>query len=131
MARRALLALFLEAVIVSTALVAYARATPPVAAVPPAPASVTDIVAATGIPVALHGGTGMSPEQFTDLVGRGCAKVNISTALKIAFMQSGYDHMTEHPGKYDPPVLFKAQRAAVKDMAAHHIGMFGGAGKAW
>ncbi len=92
---------------------------------------VSDIVAATGIPVALHGGTGMSPEQFTDLVSRGCAKVNISTALKIAFMKSGYDFMTEHPGKYDPPSLFKVQRAAVKDMAAHHIQMFGGAGKAW
>ena len=92
---------------------------------------VTDIVEATGIPVALHGGTGMSAEQFTDLIGRGCAKVNISTALKIAFMKAGYDFMTENPGKYDPPSIFKVQRAAVKDMAADHIRMFGSAGKAW
>jgi ketose-bisphosphate aldolase len=91
---------------------------------------VTDIVEATGIPVALHGGTGMTPEQFTDLIGRGCAKVNISTALKIRFMQSGYDYMTEHPGKYDPPSLFEVQRAAVKEMAADHIRMFGSEGKA-
>ena len=54
-------------------------------------------------------------EQFTDLIARGCAKVNISTALKIAFMKSGYDFMTENPGKYDPPSIFKVQRAAVKD----------------
>jgi fructose-bisphosphate aldolase class II len=92
---------------------------------------VTDIVEATGIPVALHGGTGMSAEQFTDLISRGCAKVNISTALKIAFMTSGYDFMTENPGKYDPPSIFKAQRAAVKDMAADHIRKFGSVGKAW
>ena len=92
---------------------------------------VTDIVEATGIPVALHGGTGMSAEQFTDLISRGCAKVNISTALKIAFMKSGYDFMTENPGKYDPPAIFKAQRAAVKGMAADHIRMFGSVGKAW
>ncbi len=92
---------------------------------------VTDIVEATGIPVALHGGTGMSAEQFTDLISRGCAKVNISTALKIAFMKSGYDFMTENPGKYDPPSIFKVQRAAVKDMAADHIRMFGSVGKAW
>lgn len=92
---------------------------------------VTDIVEATGIPVALHGGTGMSAEQFTDLISRGCAKVNISTALKIAFMKSGYEFMTENPGKYDPPAIFKAQRAAVKDMAADHIRMFGSVGKAW
>jgi ketose-bisphosphate aldolase len=92
---------------------------------------VTDIVEATRIPVALHGGTGMSAEQFTDLISRGCAKVNISTALKIAFMTSGYDFMTENPGKYDPPSIFKAQRAAVKDMAADHIRKFGSVGKAW
>jgi fructose-bisphosphate aldolase class II len=92
---------------------------------------VTDIVEATGIPVALHGGTGMSAEQFTDLIARGCAKVNISTALKIAFMKSGFEFMTENPGKYDPPSIFKVQRAAVKEMAADHIRKFGSVGKAW
>jgi fructose-bisphosphate aldolase class II len=92
---------------------------------------VTDIVEATGIPVALHGGTGMSPEQFTDLIARGCAKVNISTALKIAFMSAGFDFLTGNPGKYDPPSQMKVQRAAVKAMAEDHIRMFGSAGKAW
>jgi len=92
---------------------------------------VTDIINATGIPVALHGGTGMSAEQFRDLTGRGCAKVNISTALKIAFMKSGFDYMTAHPKEYDPPSIFKAQRAAVMEMAEHHIRLFGSDGKAW
>ena len=92
---------------------------------------VSDIVEATGLPVALHGGTGMTPEQFSDLIARGCAKVNISTALKIAFMKSGYDFMTEHPGDYDPPKIFSAQRAAVTEMAKHHIRLFGSEGKAW
>jgi ketose-bisphosphate aldolase len=92
---------------------------------------VSDIVSAVPIPIALHGGTGMTPEQFSDLVSRGCAKVNISTALKIRFMQSGYDHMTSHPGEYDPPAMFRAQRAAVIEMAKDHIRMFGSAGQAW
>ena len=92
---------------------------------------VTDIVQATGVPVALHGGTGMTPEQFSDLIARGCAKVNISTALKIVFMKSGYDFMTEHPGDYDPPKIFTAQRAAVMEMAKYHIRLFGSEGKAW
>jgi ketose-bisphosphate aldolase len=92
---------------------------------------VTDIVKATGIPVALHGGTGMTPEQFSDLISRGCAKVNISTALKIAFMKSGYEYMTEHPGEYDPPSIFKVQRAAVMEVARKHIRLFGSEGKAW
>jgi ketose-bisphosphate aldolase len=92
---------------------------------------VSDIVAEEPIPIALHGGSGMKPEQFSDLIARGCAKVNISTALKIRFMKSGYDYMTEHPGEYDPPALFRAQRAAVIDMARDHIRMFGSEGKAW
>jgi len=91
---------------------------------------VTDIVKATGVPVALHGGTGMTPDQFSDLIARGCAKVNISTALKIRFMQSGYDYITDHPTEYDPPKLFGHQRTAVKDMAAEYIRMFGGEGRA-
>lgn len=92
---------------------------------------VTDLVEATGVPVALHGGTGMTPAQFTDLIARGCAKVNISTALKIRFMQSGYDYMTEHPREYDPPKLFARQRGALIDMAREYITLFGSEGKAW
>lgn len=92
---------------------------------------VTDIVTATGVPVALHGGTGMTPAQFSDLIARGCAKVNISTALKIRFMKSGYDYITDHPTEYDPPSLFKHQRAEVMAMAKEYFGLFGSEGKAW
>jgi fructose-bisphosphate aldolase class II len=92
---------------------------------------VTDIVEATGKPVALHGGTGMTAEQFSDLIARGCAKVNISTALKIAFIQSGFDYVGAHPTEYDPPKLFDAQRDAVAQMARDHITRFGAQGRAW
>jgi fructose/tagatose bisphosphate aldolase len=92
---------------------------------------VSDIVAAHPVPIALHGGSGLTDDQFRDCIARGCAKVNISTALKIAFMKSGYDYMTEHPGEYDPPAIFTAQRAAVMEMAKYHIRLFGSEGKAW
>jgi fructose-bisphosphate aldolase class II len=92
---------------------------------------VTDIVEATGKPVALHGGTGMSPEQFTDLISRGCAKVNISTAVKIAFMSSAEEYMAAHPAEYDPSKLFPVQHAAVVEMAKHHMRLFSSDGKAW
>jgi fructose-bisphosphate aldolase class II len=73
----------------------------------------------------------MTPEQFSDLIARGCAKVNISTAVKIAYMKSGFDYMTAHPGEYDPPALLSAQRAAVIETAKYHIRLFGSEGKAW
>jgi fructose-bisphosphate aldolase, class II len=94
---------------------------------------ISDLVAATGIPMALHGGTGLSDEQFTDLIARGCAKVNISTALKETYMKSGLEFLREagERDKWDPPSLFRHQRAAVVDMARRHIRLFGGAGHAW
>ena len=94
---------------------------------------VSDLVEATGVPMALHGGTGLSDEQFRDLIGRGCAKVNISTALKETFMRSGLEFLrgADEAGKWDPPSLFAHQRAAVVEMARRHVRLFGGSGRAW
>jgi fructose-bisphosphate aldolase class II len=94
---------------------------------------ITDLVEATGVPMALHGGTGLSDDQFTDLISRGCAKVNISTAVKEAFMRSGLEHLkqAEATDKWDPPTLFRHQKAAVVDTARRHIALFGGSGQAW
>ncbi|MCZ2831093.1 class II fructose-bisphosphate aldolase [Modestobacter sp. VKM Ac-2986] len=94
---------------------------------------VSDLVAATGVPMALHGGTGLSAEQFQDLIARGCAKVNISTALKQVFLQSSLAFLREAEtrGKWDPPSFFAHQRTAVVDMAAEHMRTFGSSGRAW
>jgi fructose-bisphosphate aldolase, class II len=93
---------------------------------------VTDLVEATGVPMALHGGTGLSPDQFRDLIGRGCAKVNISTAIKESYMRSALEHLkvAEERDKWDPPTLFAHQRAAVMATAREHIALFGGSGRA-
>lgn len=94
---------------------------------------VTDLVEATGVPMALHGGTGLTDDQFQDLIARGCAKVNISTAVKETFMRSGLEFLQETAArdKWDPPSLFAHQRAALVDMARRHIRLFGGSGRAW
>ena len=93
---------------------------------------VSDIVARVDIPMALHGGTGMSDERFTDLISRGCAKINISTALKVAYMKSNLEFLkqAEQKNVWDPPSLFTAVHAAVKEMAADHMRRFGSVGKA-
>jgi ketose-bisphosphate aldolase len=93
---------------------------------------VTDLVERVDIPMALHGGTGMSDDQFSDLIRRGCAKVNISTALKVSYMKANLEFLkrAEQQDKWDPPSLFTAVSAAVREMAADHIRRFGSAGKA-
>jgi fructose-bisphosphate aldolase class II len=94
------------------------------------PERVTEIVDVHPIPQVLHGGTGLTEEQFTDLIARGCAKVNISTALKIAFVDAHREYLDANPTKKDPPSMLKHVRTAVKDMAERHIRIFGSAGQA-
>jgi fructose/tagatose bisphosphate aldolase len=93
---------------------------------------VSDIVAAQPIPIALHGGTGLTDAQFSDLIARGCAKVNISTALKVTYMQASLEFLrgAAERDAWDPPSLFSATRTAVVAMAADHMRRFGSVGKA-
>ena len=75
----------------------------------------------------------MTDEQFADLIARGCAKVNISTALKRRYMKSNLAFLREAEAadKWDPPSLFTHVRANIVDMAKDHIRRFGSEGKAW
>jgi len=91
---------------------------------------VSDIVARVPVPICLHGGTGLTARQFDDLIARGCAKVNISTALKIAFMRAHRDFFELHPDHADPPALLRFVRERVVAMAREHLGMFHCVGKA-
>jgi fructose-bisphosphate aldolase class II len=91
---------------------------------------VTQIVARAGIPIALHGGSGLTEAQFGDLVSRGCAKVNVSTALKQAFLGSNRAYLADNPGVTEPLRLLDHVREAVKEMALYHIASVGAAGRA-
>jgi fructose-bisphosphate aldolase class II len=92
---------------------------------------VTDVVEATGIPCALHGGSGLTDDQFKDLIARGCAKVNISTALKRQFMQSNLEFLldAQKRDKWDPPSLFRAVQADTVRLTADLMRTFGSSGK--
>ncbi|CAG6392160.1 class II fructose-bisphosphate aldolase [Streptomyces cocklensis] len=93
---------------------------------------VSDLVAAHPVPIALHGGSGLSDDQFRDLISRGCAKVNISTALKETFMKSGLAFLESaaERQKWDPPSLFRSVRQDVVDMTGSLMTLFGSAGRA-
>jgi ketose-bisphosphate aldolase len=93
---------------------------------------VSAIVEAHPLPIALHGGSGLSDEQFRNLIARGCAKVNISTALKEVFMKSNlvFLEATAKKQKWDPPSLFKAVGQDVIEMTGSLMTLFGSAGRA-
>ncbi len=83
----------------------------------------------TGVPIALHGGTGLSGEVFRKAISLGCAKVNISTAIKYAFIDGFVDYHTSEK-QYEPLKPLGAQSEAVKKVVETNIRLFGSEGKA-
>jgi fructose-bisphosphate aldolase class II len=92
---------------------------------------VSEIVAAEPIPIVLHGGSGMTPAQFRDLTARGCSKVNVSTALKVAFSLGNREYLDNNPAKHDPPSHLRFVHERLCAVAESHIGFFGSEGRAW
>ncbi|MFO8006335.1 MAG: class II fructose-bisphosphate aldolase [Candidatus Brocadiia bacterium] len=88
-----------------------------------------EIARRTGLPIALHGGTGLSDDVFQRCIELGCAKVNISTQLKYAFIDGFCDFHAEHR-QYSPLKVIAAQFERVKREMADNIERFGSAGKA-
>jgi ketose-bisphosphate aldolase len=83
----------------------------------------------TGLPIALHGGTGLSDAVFARCIELGCAKVNISTQLKYAFLDAFCDaHLAKKD--YDPLKAITAQFKRLKDEVSDKIRQFGGADRA-
>lgn len=93
---------------------------------------VKDLVEARNLPIALHGGSGLTSEQFQKLIALGCAKVNISTSLKETFMKSSLTFLegAKTKNKWDPPSLFSHTRADVVSLVGALATEFGSAGKA-
>jgi ketose-bisphosphate aldolase len=82
------------------------------------------------IPLALHGGTGLSVEVFKKCISLGCAKVNISTQLKYAFIDGFVNYHNAHNTEYNPLKELDAQFAQLIAAVEENILIFGSDGKA-
>ncbi len=82
------------------------------------------------IPIALHGGTGLSAEQFHRCIDSGCSKVNISAMHKREFIESFVALRNKSPGEGEPISFINAQYEALKADVKSMIRTFGSEGKA-
>jgi len=81
------------------------------------------------VPLALHGGTGLSEEVFKECIRSGCAKVNISTQLKYAFIDGFVNYHESNPDEYNPLKELSSQYTKVKEAVVSNIRFFGSENK--
>jgi ketose-bisphosphate aldolase len=90
-----------------------------------------DVIAKrTHLPLALHGGTGLSDDVFKKGISLGCAKVNISTQIKYAFIDGFVSYHAAHDKEYNPLKVIGAQFSRIKNEVAQNMTLFGSAGRA-
>ena len=90
---------------------------------------IEEIYRRTATPLALHGGTGLSDEIIQRCIRSGCAKVNISTNLKHAFVDGFSDYHDANPDDYEPLKVLGAQFEFMKQLLRKKIRQFGGSGR--
>ena len=73
----------------------------------------------------VHGGTGLAPDVFKKLIRLGASKINISTAVKIAYSDGIKEFISDNPGNKDPLKLDAYVENRVKEMVKEHIKIFG------
>lgn len=86
------------------------------------------IRAVVDVPLGLHGGSGLSDEDFRAAIAGGICKVNIYTNMALAAMAAVRESLADTGANY-----IRAQRAirqAIKQVVVHCIQAFGSAGKA-
>jgi len=81
-------------------------------------------------PLVVHGGTGLAPDVFKKLIGLGASKINISTALKMAYLDAIRGFMSENPGNTNPLKLDGHVEHRIQEMAKEHLRTFGAENKA-
>ena len=82
---------------------------------------------ALGIPLVIHGGTGLDDEQFKRLIANGVAKINYYTALSDAAAAAIQDNMGNGGGYTG---LVKGAPEAIAREVERCIRLWGGAGRA-
>lgn len=73
-------------------------------------ARVGAIRGATGLPLVLHGSSGVAEESLREAIRAGICKVNFATSLNVAFRRGLAQAMAEDPAGVDPrPYLARAR----------------------
>jgi fructose-bisphosphate aldolase class II len=84
----------------------------------------------TGIPLVLHGGTGIPLEDIQRAISLGTAKINVNTENQLASARKVREVLAAKPEMYDPRKYLGPARDAIKEAVVAKIREFGSNGKA-
>jgi len=93
-------------------------------------AEMEEIGNATGLPLVLHGGTGIPTKDIQKAISLGTAKINVNTENQIASAKTVREVLAAKPNEYDPRKFLGPARETIKETVKGKMREFGSTGKA-
>lgn len=89
-----------------------------------------EIMELTGVPLVLHGGTGIPEKDIKKAISLGTAKINVNTENQISSAQRVRQVLADNPDLYDPRKYLGPARDAIKETVKAKMREFGSSHKA-
>lgn len=79
-----------------------------------------------GIPLVLHGGSGISDEDFVDAIKAGISVIHINTEIRVAYKESLEKYLKENPNEIAPYKILKPAVEAIEKVVEQRLKLFNG-----
>ncbi|MDD5721297.1 MAG: class II fructose-bisphosphate aldolase family protein [Candidatus Pacebacteria bacterium] len=87
---------------------------------------VAEIKKATGIPLVLHGGSGLSDEDFTKAIAAGISIIHISTEIRLAYDEALKKSLSDNPQETTPYKILEPAVKAIEKIVEARLKLFNG-----
>ena len=85
---------------------------------------IKEIREACGVPLVLHGGSGISDEDFTNAIAAGIAIIHINTEIRVAYKEAVEKFLQENPNEVAPYKILQPAVEAVEKVVEARLKLF-------
>jgi fructose-bisphosphate aldolase class II len=86
---------------------------------------IAEIREATGVPLVLHGGSGITDEDFVEAIQAGISVIHINTEIRLAYRNALREALQSDPEEVAPYKILKSAVKAMKDVTEKRLRLFG------
>jgi fructose-bisphosphate aldolase class II len=85
---------------------------------------IKEIKQTTGIPLVLHGGSGLRDEDFTNAIKAGISIIHINTEIRLAYRDAVLKYIKENPNEVAPYKILKPAVDAIEEVVYNRLKLF-------
>jgi len=85
---------------------------------------IKEIKKACSVPLVLHGGSGISDEDFREAIKAGISVIHINTEIRIAYREALQKYLEENPNEIAPYKILAGSVKAIEDVVERRLKLF-------